>query len=73
MKELDLAVLRGDLPGRRLKAGDVGTVVLEHRGGEGFEVEFTTLTGSTLAVVTVPADSIRPVGPDEIAHAREVH
>ena len=55
-----------------LEQGDVGTVVLVHRAGAGYEVEFATLAGETLAVVTVPADAVRPVGDKEIAHVRRV-
>lgn len=40
------------------------------RGGEGFEVEFVTLLGETVAVVTVPADAVRSLREREIAHAR---
>jgi hypothetical protein len=72
IKELDPVVLTEDLPGEGLKAGDVGSVVLVHRGGAGYEVEFTTLSGETVSVVTVAAHTIRPVTPKEIAHAREV-
>ncbi len=72
IKELDLVVLKRDLSESRLKAGDVGTVVLEHAGGRGFEVEFMTLTGETLAVVTVPSDAVRAVSDGEIAHVRQV-
>ena len=43
-----------------------------HRAGAGFEVEFATLAGETLAVVTVPAHAVRPVGDKEIAHVRRV-
>lgn len=72
IRELDLVVLSRDLPDVGLRAGDMGTVVHIHRGGVGFEVEFATLTGETLAVVTLPADSVRPIGPREIAHVRSV-
>ena len=72
IKELELVVLKRDLLESRLKAGNVGTVVLEHPGGRGFEVEFMTLTGETLAVITVPSDAVRPVGDGEIAHVRRV-
>jgi hypothetical protein len=54
----------------RLKAGDVGTVVLKHGAAAGYEVEFVTFSGDTVAVVTIPADDLRPVADDEIAHAR---
>ena len=50
IRELDTIVLACDLPEDRLKAGDVGTVVLVHPGG-GYEVEFMALDGETLAVV----------------------
>jgi hypothetical protein len=72
IKELDLVVLTEDLPAEGLKAGDVGSVVLIHRNAAGFEIEFSTLAGDTLSVVTVPASAVRPVAPKEIAHARQV-
>ena len=72
IREHDLVVLTADLPEENLKQGNVGTVVLMHRAGAGFEVEFATLAGETLAVVTVPAHAVRPVGDKEIAHVRRV-
>jgi hypothetical protein len=72
IREHDLVVLMADIPAESLKQGDVGTVVLVHGAGAGFEVEFATLAGETLAVVTVPANSVRPVGDKEIAHVRRV-
>ena len=72
IKELDDVVLRSDLPNHGLAAGDVGTVVLVHRGGEGYEVEFTALDGETIAVVTLRAKQVRPVGRREISHVRDL-
>lgn len=72
IREHDLVVLTADIPEENLEQGDVGTVVLMHRGGAGFEVEFATLAGETLAVVTVQANAVRPVGDKEIAHVRRV-
>ena len=72
IREHELVVLTVDIPEENLKQGDVGTVVLVHRSGGGFEVEFATLAGETLAVVTVAADAVRPVGDKEIAHVRRV-
>ena len=72
IREHDLVVLTADIPAENLKQGDVGTVVLVHRAGAGYEVEFATLAGETLAVVTVPAGAVRPVGEKEIAHVRRV-
>jgi hypothetical protein len=71
IKELDPVVLTESLPDEGLEAGDVGWVVLVHRDG-GFEVEFMTLSGETVSVVTVSAGAVRPVRPKEIAHARMV-
>lgn len=68
MKELDSAVLTTDLPEFGLSAGDLGTVVLVH-GNEGYEVEFVTLDGETLAVVSLRPEQLRRVEPREIAHA----
>ncbi|MBP0111199.1 MULTISPECIES: DUF4926 domain-containing protein [Bradyrhizobium] len=73
INELDLVVLKRDVPSERLTAGDVGTVVLVHQEGEAFEVEFTTLSGDTVAVVTLDASDVRPVGAREIVHARAVN
>ena len=72
IRELDTVVLKGDLAEFGLTAGDVGTVVMVHEGGRGYEVEFVTLDGETIAVVTLDADRVRPIGPREIAHARRV-
>ena len=70
--ELDTVILKVDLPGSGLAAGDLGTVVLVHQGGKGYEVEFATLDGETIAVVALHPSQVRPVGRREIAHARPV-
>jgi hypothetical protein len=70
IKELDIVVLKEDLPAEGLKAGDVGCIVMVYEDGKGFEVEFTTLIGKTISVVTVPPGAIRPVEPTDITHAR---
>lgn len=70
VKELDSVVLTQDLPERGLANGDIGTVVLVHRGGKGYEVEFLTLDGDTVAVVSLSGSQVRPIGRREIAHVR---
>ncbi len=70
INELDSVVLERDLPQFGLKSGDVGTVVLVHGGGAGFEVEFTALDGETIAVTTLSKGELREVSGSEIAHAR---
>lgn len=72
IEELASVALTVDLPGHRLQAGDIGTVVMVHQEGKGYTVEFPTLGGDTIAVVTVTAGQIRPIRADEIAHAREL-
>jgi hypothetical protein len=72
IRELDRVVLTKPLETLNLKAGDVGTVVLVHAGGRGFEIEFVTLSGETYAVATVMGDDVRPIQRNEIAHARVV-
>ena len=71
IKELDNVVLTVDLPEHGLKKGDVGTVVLLH-GDKGYEVEFMTLGGETLTVVSLSRGKVRQVGNREIAQARKV-
>ncbi len=72
IKEHDRIVLSKDLPAEGLLAGDVGTVVHIYNKGEAFEVEFMTLEGETVTVVTLPSSQIRAVGKRDIAHARKL-
>jgi hypothetical protein len=72
IKELDTVVLSRDMPEEKLRQGDPGAVVLVHGDGRAYEVEFVTLGGETVAVVTLPPDAVRAVTGREIAHAREV-
>jgi len=72
IKELDLVVLTRDLPASKLNRGDIGTVVLVHGDGAGYEGEFATLAGETLAVLTLPASDVRPITRRDVAHVREV-
>ena len=72
IKELDCVVLTKNLPQESLEAGDVGTVVHIHKSGAAYEVEFITLAGRTVAVATVEASDLRPVGKRDISHVREL-
>jgi hypothetical protein len=65
-------VLTKNLPEESLEAGDVGTVVHIHKGGTGYEVEFATPTGETVAIVTLLADQVRSLNRRDLAHAREL-
>lgn len=72
IKELDQIVLTEDLPEHGLRAGDVGTVVLVHGEGAGYEVEFVALDGETIAVTTLFANQLRPIAKREVTSARRI-
>lgn len=72
IREHDCVVLTQDLAEEGLQAGDVGTVVHIHQGGAGYEVEFMTLAGETVAVATLLSSQVRAIAPRDIAHAREL-
>jgi Domain of unknown function (DUF4926) len=72
IQELEDVVLTADLPKQGLTRGDIGTVVLVHEQGKGYEVEFTTLDGESIAIVTLTSNQIRPSRPKEIAHAHDL-
>ena len=72
LKELDLAILRQDLPVHGLVAGDVGTVVLVYDGGKAYEVEFVAADGRTVAVETLADDQVEAVSGKRILHARKL-
>jgi Domain of unknown function (DUF4926) len=69
IREHDLVALTCDLPEHGLQRGDMGTVVHLH-GDAGYGVEFMSLAGETIAVVSLHKDQVRPVGAGEIHHAR---
>lgn len=70
IRELDTVVLVKDHPAEGLVKGDMGAVVLAHEGGKAFEVEFVTLTGDTLGVLTLTADEVRPISARDVPHVR---
>ncbi len=72
IQEHDRVVLTAPLVEEGLEPGDIGAVVHVYPRHEAYEVEFVTLTGRTAAVVTVPAEQVRPVASTEIPHAREL-
>jgi hypothetical protein len=68
--ELERVVFTADLPEASIQSGDVGTVVLVHPGGAGYEVEVVALDGQTVAVASVTPGQIRRVRTREVPHAR---
>ena len=76
LRLLERVVLTEDLPEKGLRAGDLG-VVVEHysaRGEtpEGYELEFLSARGDTIAVVSVPSSAVREVGDREVLAVREL-
>ena len=72
IREHDCVVLAVDLPAEGLCAGDIGTVVHVHKGGVGYEVEFMTLNGQTIAIAALMDFQVRPAHEDEIASVRQL-
>ena len=71
IKRYDSVVLTETVP-PGLQQGDVGTVVMVHEGGKGYEVEFFTLVGNTFSVETLLSHQVRPVAHNEILHVRKI-
>jgi hypothetical protein len=57
---------------KQLEGVDIGTVVHIHKGGTGYEVEFMTLAGQTMAIVTLSPAQLRPISRRDVAHVREL-
>lgn len=72
VKELDLVVLERDIDEYGLKRGDVGTIVHCYSDSRTFEVEFMTVDGRTIVVLTLTDADIRPLRSCEIFHVREL-
>ncbi len=68
IQELDTVILVKDYPDQGLVKGDMGAVVMVHDGGKAFEVEFVTLAGDTLGVLTLTADEVRPISARDVPH-----
>lgn len=67
--ELETVVLRHDVPDVGLRTGDIGAVVHRYEAA-GYEVEFVTAGGHTVAVLTLTDADVRSLAPGEILHAR---
>ena len=72
IKEHDRIVLMNDIPSEGLLTGDVSTVIHVYKEGEAFEVEFVTLGGETVSVITLPSSQVRAVDKRDIANARKL-
>jgi Domain of unknown function (DUF4926) len=72
IKEYNEIVLLADKPDKGLLKGDVGIVIEIYDNHEGYEVEFITKEGKTVAVVTLDANEVRPIGNKDMLHVREL-
>lgn len=72
IKEHERAALTVDLPEHGLLAGDIGVVVHIYPGEAAYELEMIAADGTTLDVVTVERDFVRPLSRMDILHARSV-
>ncbi len=70
ISEHDQVVLIRDLPEEGLVAGDIATVIAVHQGGAGYTLEFTSLQGETVAIVTVHAQDVRAANKGDMPHVR---
>ena len=68
--ELDTVIMVKDYTDQGLVKGDMGAVVMVHGDGKAFEVEFVTLAGDTLGVLTLTADKVRPISARDVSHVR---
>jgi hypothetical protein len=66
-----LRALDQDVPGERLRKGDVGEVVHRYEGGGAFRVRFGPPAGETSVVITLKAPQIRSLDPEEVLQARK--
>lgn len=71
-REMDTVMLLKDHSAEGLPKGGMGAVVMIHDGGKAFEVEFVTLAGDTLGVLTLTADEVRPISARDVPHVRVV-
>mgnify|MGYP000928658639 CR=1 FL=1 len=70
LAEHSIVVLTRDLPESGLHSGDVGAVVHVYRQGAAYEVEFVDGDGTTIALMTLESDDVRPIGHGELLHTR---
>lgn len=74
-KLFEEVVLLKDIPGKKLKKGDVATVVEHHpvfKGEDGYSLEVFNVLGDTIAAIAVPESSIEPLTENEIFSVRSL-
>ena len=66
-------VLLTDIPEKKLKKGDVATIVEYHQSEsseDGYSLEIFDALGDSIAVVTVPESEIAPLRKNEVFNVR---
>ena len=64
-----------DIPEKKLKKGDVATIVDHHplKNGEyGYSLEVFDVLGHTITVITLPESAIEPLAENEIFNVRSL-
>ncbi|MDM8536333.1 DUF4926 domain-containing protein [Desulfobacterales bacterium HSG17] len=72
-KLFEEVVLSSNIPGKNLRKGDIATIVEYHpvsEGENGYSLEIFNSVGDTIAVITVPESSIKPLTADEVFSVR---
>ncbi|MEZ4730952.1 MAG: DUF4926 domain-containing protein [Caldilineaceae bacterium] len=65
--------LAQDVPAKRLRRGDVATIVEHHPvsvGEDGYSLEIFNALGETIAVITLPESALEPLAENEIFTVR---
>ncbi|RLD58028.1 MAG: DUF4926 domain-containing protein [Bacteroidetes bacterium] len=68
-------VLSSDIPKKKLKRGDVATIVEYHpvpNGEDGYSLEIFDVLGNTIAIITIPESEIEPLTENEIFNVRSL-
>ena len=69
------AALSRDMPGLRLRRGDLVKLIDHHvapDGEEGYSVEVLNALGDTIAVTTLPASALKALRKDEVLSVRRL-
>jgi hypothetical protein len=74
-KLFEEVVLKKDIPEKRLRRGDVATIVEHHPvsdGDDGYSLEIFNALGDTISVIAVAESAIEPITKDEIFSVRSL-
>jgi hypothetical protein len=72
INEFDRVVLTENIESLGLVKDDVGVIVMIHKGGLAYEVEFLTLTGESIGIETLLQHQVRAIKNREILHVRKL-